>query len=383
ALDDFTLEVKLESPTPWLTQVLSYGVTGPLRQDVIEKHGDAWVRPENIVSNVPYKLVRYAVNDEITLQKVESYWDAKNVTLTDIRFVFISDPNTAYYQYVAGELLFTGIPIQLKEQILKQRPEEVRLSPALSASYLDFQYNYEPFQDVRVRRAIALLTNNKFIIDNIYSAGTPTSIFVPTYVQDGQLATPADYWDKTMQERQAEAVKLLTAAGFSKANPLKVELTYSSNRLTQRVFIALQNQWDRGSGGLVKLTGNANEWKTYLDKIKSRNYQIRLGGWGADYDQASTFYNILTCNNTANYSGYCNQDYDRYVKEANVEPDATKRAELYAKANKVLQESQGNIPFNWASVYALVSPALGGYNEKNEERYYRDYYIIAGKAVKK
>ncbi|RIY32798.1 hypothetical protein CJP74_03625 [Psittacicella melopsittaci] len=383
ALDDFTLEVKLTKPTPWLVQVLSYQVLAPVRQDLIEKYGDAWVRPENIVGNGPYKLVRYAVNDEITLTKVDSYWDAKNVTLTDLRFVFILDPNTAYYQYTTGELLYTGIPPQLKDQILKERPQEVRDSPRLATGFIDFNQKYEPLQDVRVRRALALLTDNKFIVERIYAAGTPTSIFVPTYVQDGQLATQADYWDKPLAERQAEAKRLLTEAGYTKDNPLRVELSYYSGRTIQRVFVALQSQYNRGSDGLVRLTGSQSEWKSYLDKVKTGDYQLRYNGWGADYDQASTFYNILTCGNGANYGGYCNQEYDKYVNLANQELNAQKRAELYAQANKVLQNDQGTIPFNWGSIYALVSPALGGYNEKNEERFYRDYYIIADKAAAK
>ncbi|RIY32689.1 hypothetical protein CKF54_04330 [Psittacicella hinzii] len=383
AVDDYTFEVKLTQPTPWLTQVVSYGVLAPVRKDLIEKHGDAWVRPGNIVSNGPYQLVRYAVNDEITLKKVDTYWDAANATLTDIRFVFIKDPNTSYYQYVSGELLFTGIPPQLKEQILKERPEEVRQSPALLAGYLDFQHSYEPFKNPKVRRAIALLTDNKFIVERIYTAGTPTSIFVPTYVQDGQLSTQADYWDRSLEERRKEAVKLLTEAGFSKSNPLKIELTYYSGKTIQRAFVALQSQWDKGSGGLVKLTGDQTEWKTYLDKIKNKDYQVRMSGWGADYDQASTFYNIYLCANSANYSSFCSKDYDDLVNRANSEVDATKRAELYAQANKYLQDNQVNVPFNWGLLYALVSPALGGYNEKNDERYYRDYYIIADKATKK
>ncbi|MFC6276687.1 peptide ABC transporter substrate-binding protein [Psittacicella hinzii] len=383
AVDDYTLEIKLTRPTPWLVQVLSYGVLAPVRQDVVEKFGDAWTRPENIVGNGPYRLTKYIVNDEIVLEKFNDYWNADNIALTDVRFVFIKDPNTAYYKYLAGELAFTAIPPQLKENILKERTEEVRTSPALLTGYMDFQHKYEPFQNPKVRRALALLTDNKFIVKNIYAAGQPTSIFTPTYVQDGQLATKADYWDKDMTERRKEAVELLKEAGYSAQNPLKVELKYSSGKTVQKVFVALQQQWGKESGGLIQLTGSMSEWKSFLDEIKNGSYQIRFGGWGADYDQASTFYNVYTCGNAANYSNFCDKEYDDLINRANSEQDAEKRAELYAQANKLLQDKQAVIPFNWAEVFALVSPALGGYNEKNDERYFQDYYLIDGLSVKK
>lgn len=380
AVDDLNLEVKLTQPVPWLDEILTYQATAPVRKDLIEKFGKEWTRPENIVGNGAYKLTKYIPNDRIEYVKWDKYWDATNVHITGYKAIFLNDPNASLLRYLQGELLVVGVPPSMKKQLRVERPEEIYEANRLTNWYLSF--NVERIKDVRVRKAIALLTDQKFIVNNILAAGHATTIFAPTSVRDGQLQKEADWFSWPYEKRVEEANKLLAEAGVTPKNPLEIEFLLSNSRTGTQTFIAVQQQLQRNTKGALKVKSRLEEFKLYLESAHASNYDMRLAGWGADYNQASTFFTLALSNSIQNDAKYKSAEYDELVTAAAKSQDANTRAELYAKANEVLQRDVPVSILWWSTVLGLRSPALGGFNPNINDRFVRDYYVIDGKQAK-
>lgn len=379
ATDDFTFVVTLEQPVPWFAQLVTLGVLAPVRQDVVEKYGDFWTSPKHIVTNGPYLLAENVINGHLLYKKFPEYWDAEHVTIEESRSIFINDINALYLKYLANEIMTADIPPPIYEKVLKERPNEVK-------SYLDpityfIQVNVEKLPDPKVRRALKLLIDNRTLTDKVLRIGLATSVLTPYFLQDAQLATQAPYFNRSLEENSKEAVALLKAAGFSKENPLKLELTTSRDTQVTNAVVAIQSWFKNNSEELVDLTYTTQDSKTYASTVASKNYQLRYGYRRADYDQASSFYNTYLCTSSQNDSNWCNANYDALVLQANKTLDPTKRAELYAQASLILQEENPVIPLFIKSARLLQSPALGGLSLKVKRRYLRDYFLIADEKV--
>lgn len=381
AADDHTLVVQLTQPTPWLVQMVSLGVLAPLREDVIKAHGEKWTAVENIVTNGPFKLVANKFNDTMDFVKNENYWDAKNTVITKIHFDFINNPTATYFKYLTGEYPTTSIPVQYKKQVLAERPEELVTVSNLSTSYLRF--NVSKVADARVREAIALLIDRKFFVDKILGSGIPTSQFTPPNILDGQYVTQVDWFNNPQAENTKRAIELLKEAGYSKEKPFVLTWLLPAGAATKKILIAFEGMLKQATDGLVEVKQNVVESRTYAELAQKGEYEVVYTGWGADYNQISTFLLTLTCDSAINSTQYCNKEYDDLLKQAAVEQDAEKRAQLYAQAVKVLQKDWPVIPLEHDQALVLKSPALGGYNPTAQDRYFNDYYLIADKAVKK
>lgn len=379
ALDDYTLEVKLEQVVPWFHQLVTLGVLSPVREDVVNKYGDKWTNPANIVTNGPYLLAENVVNGYLKLKKFDKYWDASHVLITDSKTIFVNDINVLYNKYLANEIKTADIPPTIYDKVLKERPNEVK-------TYLDpltyfIQFNVKQVPDANVRRAIKLLIDNKTLTEKVLKIGKPTSVFVPTFIADAQLATEAPYFSKSLQDNSKEAIALLEQAGYTKDKPFELELMTSKDTQVNNTVVALQSWLKDNSQGLVKFKYRTLDSKTYAAEVSVGNYQARYGYRRADFDQASSFYNTLLCDSSQNDSGWCNAQYDAYVLKANQTLDDNERAKLYALANLEIQKDTPLVPLFIKGAKLLQSPALGGLSLKVKRRFLRDYWIIEDRSV--
>ncbi|WP_222986816.1 peptide ABC transporter substrate-binding protein [Psittacicella melopsittaci] len=374
AKDDYTFVVHLSQVTPWFTQLVTLGVLAPVREDKIKQYGDQWTHPQNFVGNGPYVLTENIINGHITFVKNPDYWDAKNVLIEKSQYIFMTDINMIYNKYLANEVLTADIPPSIYNKVLEERPDEVKeyIDPLTWALY----FNVNEVPDVRVRQAIKLLIDNRYLTNVILKAGQPTSIFTPTFLADGQLATEEAYFSRPYEENVEQAIALLKEAGYTASKPFSFKIVAPREQLMNVTLVAIQGWLQQKSQGLVKMEATITERKVYEDIVQNKNYQVRLGWTRGDYDQASAFYNTLLCNNGQNSTAWCSAEYDSLVNQANNTVDPEKRAQLYSQANKVIQEQTPVAPIYLKGAYLLKSPALGGLSLKVKRRFLRDYYII-------
>lgn len=354
AIDDKTLEITLEEPVPYFADTLFHSSVKPVHQKTVEAFGEKWTSPANFVGNGPYKLTDWVVNERIVMERNPQYYDDANTTINKATLLAVGDGPTTVNRYKAGEIDVTDtIPQQLFDSLKAEIPNEVKVSPNLCTYYYEFNHTKKPFDDVRVRKALALTMDRETITDKILKQGqTPAYQYTPTAIAGGVKFEPEwKSWDKA--RRTEEAKKLLNEAGYNEQNPLKFELLYNTSEAHKQLATAAASFWKEALG-FVEVELVNQEWKTYLETRQHQKHQVSRGGWCADYNEASTFLNTFKSDNSSNYGKYNNPEYDKIVLSTlsgDVTPE--KRTELYNQAEALLDKDTATI-----FVYHYVQPRL-------------------------
>ena len=355
AIDDKTLQVTLSEPVPYFPDMMIHNSVKPVNKKTVEAFGDKWTDPANIVVNGPYKVSKWQVNDQIVLTRNPTYYDDANTTIDTITMLAIPSSTTDVARYQAGEIdmTYNEIPTEQFASLKEQLGDELTVSPYLCTYYYEFNNVKPPFNDAKVRRALALALDRDTVVDKVIGQGQTASYQLTPTATNGDVKNMPEWstWDK--EKRLAEAKKLLNEAGYSESNPLTFELLYNTNDNHKKTAVAATSLWKQALG-FVDVTLTNKEWKTYLDTRRNGNYQIARAGWCGDYNEASAFLNIAKSDNSGNYGKYNNAKFDSLMAQtlkAGVSPE--QRANLYKQAEAQLDQDMGLL-----NIYHYVSPRL-------------------------
>ena len=355
AIDDKTLQITLSEPVPYFPDMLIHNSVKPVHKKTVEAFGDKWTTPENIVVNGPYKPTQWQINDKIVLTRNASYYDDANTTIDTVTFLPIPSSTTDVARYQAGEIdvTYNEIPTEQFASLKEQVGDQLTVSPYLCTYYYEFNTVKPPFNDPKVRRALALALDRDTIADKVIGQGQTAAYQLTPPATNGDIANSPEWstWDQ--EKRVTEAKKLLTEAGYSDSNPLTFELLYNTNDNHKKTAVAATSLWKQALG-FVDVTLTNKEWKTYLDTRRNGNYQIARAGWCGDYNEASAFLNIAKSDNSGNYGKYNNANFDSLMAQtlkAGVSPE--QRANLYKQAEAQLDQDMGLL-----NIYHYVSPRL-------------------------
>ena len=366
ALNSKTLQITLSSPIPYFVIGLSHIVMAPVPKKVVEKYGQQWTKPQNIVVNGAYKLKEWVVNEKIVLIKNNYYYDRDNVKIEKVTFLPIPEQSTELKRYKAGEIdMLLELPKNQFKNLMKTNPKEVKVLGWLGTYYYYLNMKKKPFDDVRVRKALSYAVNREILASKILGTGEkPAYSFVPGIVAG--YVPPALKWEKWSQKKKnKEAKKLLNDAGFNKSNPLRFELLYNTSEQHKRNALAISSMWKKAFDGAVIVTLKNQEWKTYISEKRAGNYEVARAGWIGDYNEPSTMLDLLTIGHSSNNSFYENPEYDKVMNQARVTQDKKKRNKLYQKADAMISRDVPVIPLFQYSNARLLKPYVGGYPTVN------------------
>ena len=324
AIDDHTLRIDLEFPAPYLPGLLTHYTTFPVPQHVVEQYGDAWVQPQNIVTNGPYKLVNWRANDFVYVERNPLFWDNANVCVDEVFYYPTVDNPAAERRVRNGELdLNTEFAGQNLEFLQREIPDYVRVHPYLGIVYFAFNTTEPPFDDPRVRNALSMAVDRDFIATDILRAGQiPAYSFVPPGV-NGYPGDARVTWEEIpVEERREMARELLTEAGYGPNNPLRFEYSHRTTGDNPRVAPVVQQDWSLIADWVQpEIVGI--ETQIHYANLRAGDYTLGDGGWIGDYNDA---YNFLFLGETdsvpMNYARWSNPEYDALVEQANRTLDA-------------------------------------------------------------
>ncbi|WP_249023926.1 peptide ABC transporter substrate-binding protein [Suttonella ornithocola] len=376
ALDDHTLQVTLNHPTPYFLGMLVNAVTYPVPKAVVEKYGKEWTKPEHMVSNGAFTLSDWQPQAQVTLSKSSTYYGADKVSLDKVIYYPTEEQSAAFKRYRAGELDFTSdIPSEQLQWANEHLKDEVKISPYLGTFYYGFNLTKPPFKDnPKLREALTLAVDRVPITDKITAAGeVPTTSFVVEGIEHYTPYVP-EYTKFSNEERLARAKKAYAEAGYSKANPLKVELLYNTNENNKKISIALAAMWKQALGVETKLVNK--EWKSYLTDRRNYDTQLFRGSWIGDYNDANTFLDLFVTGGGSNTVGLDDPKYNQLIAEAAKETNTTKRAELLHQAEKRLLDNYSLIPiYNFVSKH-MVKSNVSGYVPNVMDHWQSKYITI-------
>lgn len=377
ALDDLTFEVTLSEPVPYLDKLVGHTVLSPVHKATVEKYGNQWTNPQNFVGNGAYKLKEWVVNERIVLERNDQYWDNAKTVIDEVTYLAIDSEVTAVNRYRSGEIDMTNtIPVELFPRLKKDLPEEVKVTPYLCTYYYEINNEKAPFDDARVRTALKLAVDRDIVVNKVVAQGQTEAFgFTPPFMADMEAVEP-EWFKWSQKERNAKAVELLEEAGYNKKNPLSFNLLYNTSESHKKVAIAVSSILKQNAGINVRLENQ--EWKTFLDSRHQGTYEVARAGWCADYNEPSSFLNIMLSHSSNNTSHFKNKAFDAAMR-ASIEAKTTEeRIKAYQEAEKVLDEESAIVPLYYYVNSRLVKPHVGGYtgNDPLGNFYTKDLYII-------
>lgn len=357
APDPETLIIDLENPAPYLPQLLTHYTSFPLPQHVVEKHKNEWMKPGNMVSNGPYVLQSWRPHDHITLVKNAKFYDAENVKIDKVTFYPLEDDLAALKRYRNGEIDMTERwPLTEHKWLRANIPNEARSFTQLSVSYTTFNLTKPPFNDARVRLAVAQGIDRQVLAKDIFfnAYGTEAKSFLPPGLPGVDRSAEVPYANMTMDARRAEAKRLLAEAGYGPDKPLRFTYSYITSPDFKRAAVAIQAMLKQ-IGAEVELV--PGEPKVHYDNLKTKNYEAANAAWVFDYgDAKNILYLFQSSTVQQNYPGYNNPVYDDLMKRADAEPNGEARAKLLGEANRLLVTDLPAAPVFHPYQRTLVKP---------------------------
>jgi oligopeptide transport system substrate-binding protein len=369
ALDDLTLEIELEHPAPYLPQMLKHYTSFPVPKHRVEQFGDDWIKPENIAVNGPYKLVRWWSNYIVHLERNRNFFDDANVVLEHLYFYPATDVTAAARKVRSGEAGWsTRFPSNQVDELRRVLPGFVRVAPYLTCNYFSFNTTRSPFNDVRVRQALAMAYEREFVASQIYRTGErPAYSFVPPGVANYDGGARYPWADRPIEERREEAQRLLRAAGYGPNNPLRFEFSHRNTSDNPRVAVVVQSDW-RAIAPWVTVELRGVEAQVHYANLRSKNFDVGDGAWVADFNDAKNFLFLMeTRTGPQNYSGYSNPEYDRLIHQSDMEADAAQRAQIMARAEQIMLNDAPICTSVFINSTNLVHPDLTGYEDNLED----------------
>lgn len=361
ALDDHTLQVRLNAPTPYFIQLMDHHSTFPVHRATIEKFGKAtdrftpWTRVENIVGNGPFILEDWQLNRRINVAKSDTYWDRDRVQLNGIVFYPTENISSEERMFRVGQLHYTQVIPLDKIPVYRAKPN----SPYVNAPYLGTYYyllntNKPPLDDVRVRQALAMAVDRERLNNTVmHSSNLPAYSITPPGTLGYQ---PPKIFHYDVQR----AKQLLAEAGYPDgAGWPGLELTYNTSESHLKIAVALQQMWKDALN--IDITLANQEWKVYLDSVDQMNFQMARRGWIGDYVDPNNFLDLFLCGGGNNNTGFCDPRYDTLIKQD--APRATSREERYAifsEAETLLMEQMPILPIYTYTSNHLIDPSVHG-----------------------
>jgi oligopeptide transport system substrate-binding protein len=361
AKDKLTLVVTLKAPCSYFLTLTVHPSLAPLNRKVAEANPKWHSNPKTYVGNGPFKLVNWVHQEKLELVPNPYYWNKAKVKLAKLICYTIEEQSTGLTMFESGQLdLLDELP---RQEIPRLESEGlIKLSPSITTYYYLINVKKAPFNDARVRKALALAVNRGQIVKYVTKGGEKAALgFVPYGVPDvsdsSEFRTAGGNYFK--DGNLVKAKKLLAKAGY--ANPKKlpaIQILYNTSETNKQIAEVIQEMWGKGLGVNVTLTNQ--EWKVYLESRKHGDFQIARASWVGDYVDAMTFLDLWTSDNGNNYSGWSNTKYDKLIDRAKVTTNSKSRLKLLHAAEKLLMAEMPIIPiYYYTRPYLLSKWARG------------------------
>jgi oligopeptide transport system substrate-binding protein len=363
ATDDHTLRLELEEPYPHLPERLLYPTAFPVPEQAIEKHGDDWVKADNWVSNGAYVLEEWRPQSHVALTANPHFHE--EVAIRKARYLPLANEQNAYNRYRAGEAhAIGGFPANELKHVQENMAEHLRVSPLLSMIYLVFNTAEPPFDDARVREALALVVQPEILTDKVQRTGNfPARSFVPHLVSDYKAAIPA-HSKQPMEERIAHASSLLASAGYGPDNPLQVTLRYYDEGDGKRTNLAIASFW-RQIGVSTRL--HHTELKVHFSDLRQGDFQVAQAGWIGENNPGHYLGLLVSDAGGVNYGRFSNPAYDQQMHAARQEADVAIRNQMMSDAEAMAMAEHPVLPLYSIAVKRLVHPDLKGWHENHRD----------------
>lgn len=360
AIDDKTLKVELEKPTPYFLQMCASPAYFPVNQKWTESHPDFKIDGQfACVSNGPFALISYVPQDSVQLRKNSKYWDSASVKLHRVVCTFVDD-NQAFAKFTSGSLDWVGNPFSSlsTEQILQmQKTASLTSTPAASTQFIRVNVTKPPFSNTKMRRAFGYCIDLQGIINKAMDSDeTVATSFVPKCLGlvEKPYFTPHDL--ELARKLYEEA---LAESGLTQQTLPPITLSYIGSDRSRLIVSVIKDSIKEAFN--IDVILQEETVKSLSQKLLTKDYTLALSTWLADYLDPSSFLNVFaTDNNGVNNTGWTNPTYTKLLQNASVEMDEGARFKTLSDAEDILMQDMPILPlFHLTFTYATSDDLQG------------------------
>jgi oligopeptide transport system substrate-binding protein len=367
ALDAKTVQITLIHPDSSFLQICAMPNTATVSKANVTKYGQTWADPKTMVTSGAYSVAEWVIKGHMLLNKNPNYYDAKNVSVKQVKILPIVDFNAAFNRYKTGEIDITSsLPIDQYKSIRQDYPTQEHTVTMEGLYYYDLNMTLPKFRDnPKLRQALSMAVDRDTLVKNVLGQDqVPSYSYVTSTIENGKFADNHYAWGSWSHANQInEAKKLFKEAGYGSNHPLEISISYNTMDSHKKIAMAIASMWQQVFGADSIKTAAANqEWKSFIQARNTANYDVARDGWIADYDSVDAYTNLFLCKDPLNKS---NPAYDQLIQQAQNTPDPDKRATLIKQALKIAQDAYVIIPLYQYTYYRLVSPRVSGYDMDN------------------
>ncbi len=355
--------MRLKERAPFILGLLASNPFCPIHRATIEKYhaylqrDGAWTKPGRLVSNGPFRLVAWRINDAVVVEKNPHYREAAHTRLQQIYFHPIDNPDSEERAFRGGVLHVTrNVPAVKLAGYRHDHPAWVYADPLTSTRYITFNVSRPPFDDVRVRRAFASAVDRVAIVNDVMRDGSrlADSLTVPGsgHAYAAGTVLPSD---------PAHARAMLAEAGFPGGAGLPaLALNFTpAHQGEQRVVEALQAMWARELGAHVSLV--AQEEKVWLDTLRTKNFQLLMDAWSSGINDPVDLLQLFLSDSPNNDASWISKPYDEAFAAAGSSASDAERHAHMRQCDAILIEQLPMIPLYHDNINYLVNPAVHGW----------------------
>lgn len=368
-VDDYTLEVTMEQPTPYALFLFSFGTLAPINQRFYEAVGaDLYsTEAQYFCTNGPFALTEWSHNDKIVMQKNDAWHGAADVEVEEIDWKIITDANAALSSFLAGDLDMVGLGTG---ELIKQATAAgatIQSYTDGTAFYIYFNNNDQYLSNVNLRRALFNAIDEQKEIDTVWqNDNEPMTSFTAPGVSAtdgtsfagkvGELYAPSRDQEKA-KEYLATALSELGCTVDDLSAHLSIDCGDSPTSIAEASFY--QEQWRQVLG--IEVAVNSMITKQGSQNRKTGNYVMSITGWGPDYNDPNTFLDMWVTDGGNNQTGFSNERYDELIDLAAKETDLEKRESYFIECEQIIADQLPIGPAFWrAPSYACSDKIKGG-----------------------
>lgn len=344
ALNDGTLRVELEYPTPYFYALTAFPAFLP-----VPAHID-----DATVYSGPFRIAKMITNSEIVLTKNQTYWNKTHVFLDQIHISIVFDEMTALQMFERGNLDWLGGPhFPLPPDSLEKLKNQLQFIPSAATTLVTFNTKVSPFSNPHLRKAFSYAINRTEIVEKVVGAGQiPASTLLPPSLSSNKnVLHPIRYNPEEARLHLQKALKELEIAPSALDTLI---LYFKSNQMDKRLAQTLQRQWQETLGVSIQLVGL--DPKSHAQRLQTRDYQISLAIWIAPFDDPISI--LERFKDKANLKNYPDWEDAEYVRLLNEATGSKRRSELLQSAEERLAAELPLTPiYHWSSP-TLCSPHI-------------------------
>lgn len=341
ALDDRTLRVDLERPTPYFYSLTAFPSFLPAASHAPD---------DPTVCSGPFWIEKMVHSSEIVLKKNHCYWNAGEISLDEVHISIVPDEMTALQMFERGDLDWLGGSLSpLPPDALDKLEKQIHFIPCAATTICTFNTKVFPFNNVNLRKAFSYAIDREEIVGRVTQGGqTPASSILPPVFSEQSffLSDPIGarlYFEMALDELQIAPEELES-----------LTLYFRPSQVEKRLAQTLQRQWKDAFGITINLV--QLDFKSHAQRLQSRDYQISLAAWIAQFnDPISILERFKDEGNLKNYAGWQDPRYISLLNEAGV---SSKRKELLEEAEALFADQMPITPiYHWSSP-AISNPTI-------------------------